>query len=143
VIETYNVFRSRAIGQESFVRGETNMPINHCLVVRQNVKMEDIELVLSHEQVTIHTSLFMHASFSDLISPPQALGQCKAFLKECLPKASMVPTDSTASAARALLDPPSKDVDPLKSAAICSTIVTSLFSGLEVLCAGIQDGECT
>jgi len=120
VIETYNLLRCRAIGQDRFVRGETNMPINHSLVVRQNVKMEDIEHVFSHEQ---------------------ALGQCKAFLKECLPEASLVPTDSTASAARALLDPPSKSFDPLKSAAICSTIVTSLFHGLEVLHTGIQDGE--
>ncbi|OAX44714.1 PDT-domain-containing protein [Rhizopogon vinicolor AM-OR11-026] len=120
VIETYNLLRCRAIGRDSFVRGETNMPINHSLVVRQNVKLEDIELVLSHEQ---------------------ALGQCRAFLKEHVPKASLKPTDSTASAARALLDPPSKGFDPLKTAAICSTVVTSLFHGLEVLRTGIQDGE--
>jgi prephenate dehydratase len=54
VIETYNLLRCRAIGQDRFVRGETNMPINHSLVVRQNVKIEDIEHVFSHEQVTIH-----------------------------------------------------------------------------------------
>ncbi|KAG1755182.1 Prephenate dehydratase-domain-containing protein [Suillus paluster] len=120
VIETYNLLRCRIIGRDSFVRGETNMPIEHSLVVRQNVKMEDIEHVLSHEQ---------------------ALGQCKMFLKEFLPRASLVPTDSTASAARALLNPPSNGFDPLKSAAICSTVVTSLFRDLEVLRTGIQDGE--
>ncbi|KAG1833905.1 Prephenate dehydratase-domain-containing protein [Suillus variegatus] len=75
----------------------------------KNVKIEDIEHVFSHEQ---------------------ALGQCKAFLK-----------DSTASAARALLNAPSESFDPFKSAAICSTVVTSLFPGLEVLHTGIQDGE--
>jgi prephenate dehydratase len=82
----------------------------------------------------------MHMALSDPLS--QALGQCKAFLKAFLPKASLVPTHSTASAARALLNPPSDSFDPLKSAAICSTVVTSLFPGLEVLHAGIQDGEC-
>ncbi|KAG2118423.1 Prephenate dehydratase-domain-containing protein [Suillus clintonianus] len=119
VIETYNLLRCEVVGQDSFVRGETNIPIKHSLVVRQNVKIEDIEHVLSHEQ---------------------ALGQCKAFLKVFLPGASLVPTDSTASAARALLNPPSDGFDPLKSAAICSTVVTSLFPGLEVLRTGIQDG---
>ncbi|KAG1867956.1 Prephenate dehydratase-domain-containing protein [Suillus subalutaceus] len=107
VIETYNLLRSEFVGRDSFV-------------VRQNVKIEDIEHVFSHEQ---------------------ALGQCKAFLKEFLPRASLVPKDSTASAARALLNPPSDGFDPLKSAAICSTVVTSLFPGLEALRTGIQDGE--
>jgi prephenate dehydratase len=120
VIETYNLLRSEFVGRDSFVRGETNLPIEHCLVVRQNVKIEDIEHVFSHEQ---------------------ALGQCKAFLKEFLPRASLVPTDSTAGAARTLLNPPSEGFDPLKSAAICSMVVISLFPGLEVLHTGIQDGE--
>ncbi|KAG2072752.1 PDT-domain-containing protein [Suillus decipiens] len=120
VIETYNILRCEFVGRDSFVRGEITLPIKHSLVVRQNVKIEDIEHVLSHEQ---------------------ALGQCKAFLREFLPRASLVPTDSTASAARALLNPPSEGFDPLKSAAICSTVVTSLFPGLDVLRTGIQDGE--
>ncbi|KAG1771676.1 Prephenate dehydratase-domain-containing protein [Suillus placidus] len=120
VIETYNLLRCERVGQDSFVRGETSMQIQHSLVVRQNVKIEDIEHIFSHEQ---------------------ALGQCKAFLKGLLPRASLVPMDSTASAARALLNPSSESFDPLKSAAICSTVVTSLFPGLEVLRTGIQDGE--
>lgn len=120
VIETYNLLRCEVVGRDSFVRGETSMPIEHSLVVRKNVKIEDIEHVFSHEQ---------------------ALGQCKAFLKGFLPRASLVPTDSTASAARALLNPPSESFDPFKSAAICSTVVTSLFPDLEVLRTGIQDGE--
>ncbi|KAG2121013.1 Prephenate dehydratase-domain-containing protein [Suillus discolor] len=120
VIETYNLLRCEFAGRDSFVRGETNLSIKHSLVVRKNVKIEDIEHVFSHEQ---------------------ALGQCKAFLKGHLPRASLVPTDSTASAARALLNPPSESFDPFKSAAICSTVVTSLFPGLEVLHTGIQDGE--
>ncbi|KAG2159963.1 Prephenate dehydratase-domain-containing protein [Suillus bovinus] len=120
VVETYNLLRCEFVGRDSFVRGETHLPIKHSLVVRKNVKIEDIEYVFSHEQ---------------------ALGQCKAFLKEILPRASLVPTDSTASAARTLLGPPSDNFDPFKSAAICSTVVTSLFPGLEVLHTGIQDGE--
>ncbi|KAG1801523.1 Prephenate dehydratase-domain-containing protein [Suillus plorans] len=120
VIETYNLLRCESAGRDSFVRGDTNLSIKHSLVVRENVKIEDIEHVFSHEQ---------------------ALGQCKAFLQGRLPRASLVPTDSTASAARALLNAPSESFDPFKSAAICSTVVTSLFPGLEVLHTGIQDGE--
>jgi len=45
------------MGRDSFIRGETNMPIAHALIVRQNVKLEDIEHVLSHEQVA--TRIFL------------------------------------------------------------------------------------
>lgn len=140
VIETYNLLRCESAGRDSFVRGETNLSIKHSLVVRENVKIEDIEHVFSHEQVRTHTSPFLHMAHSD--ASLQALGQCKAFLKGYLPRASLVPTDSTASAARALLNAPSESFDPFKSAAICSTVVTALFPGLEVLHTGIQDGEC-
>lgn len=51
VVETYNVLRVPVVGQETFVRGVTVLGVKHCLVIRQGVKMENIENVLSHEQV--------------------------------------------------------------------------------------------
>lgn len=51
VVETYNVLRIPVVGEENFVRGVTVLGVKHCLVIRRGVKMEDIENVLSHEQV--------------------------------------------------------------------------------------------
>lgn len=51
VIETADLLRLPLVGREKFVVGEITIAINHCLVVRKGVKPEDIELILSHEQV--------------------------------------------------------------------------------------------
>lgn len=51
VIETYNILRVPAFGQETFVRGATVLEVKHSLVTRRGVKLEDIETVMSHEQV--------------------------------------------------------------------------------------------
>ncbi|KAG6337335.1 hypothetical protein ID866_1760 [Astraeus odoratus] len=119
VVETYNFLRTSSVGQSIFIRGHTVLAIQHCLIVRHGVKLEDIEHVLSHEQ---------------------ALGQCRSFLAEHLPRASLVPTDSTASAAETI-STGSGSLDPSKCAAICSSIVVTIFEGLEVLQEGIQGGK--
>lgn len=119
VIETYNLLRDPTIGQNNFIRGYTVLAIRHCLVVRQGVKLENIDHVLSHEQ---------------------ALGQCRSFLARLLPRATLVPTDSTASAAEDISSGKTA-FDPYRCAAICSSIVTTVFEGLEVLQQNIQDGE--
>ncbi|KAH0838383.1 Prephenate dehydratase-domain-containing protein [Lanmaoa asiatica] len=118
VIETYNVLRIPGVGQENFVRGVTVIGVKHSLVIRRGVKMENIEHVLSHEQ---------------------ALGQCREWLAEHLPRASLVPTDSTASAAKRLLSA-ENGLDPMKCAAICSSVVVIIYEGLEILEESIQDG---
>lgn len=51
VIETTDLLRLPVVGQEKFVVGEITIAINHCLVVRKGVKAEDINVILSHEQV--------------------------------------------------------------------------------------------
>ncbi|KAI6132747.1 Prephenate dehydratase-domain-containing protein [Pisolithus croceorrhizus] len=119
VVETYNLLRDPTIGQNNFIRSYTVLAIRHCLIVRQGVKLEDIDHVLSHEQ---------------------ALGQCRSFLARLLPQASLVPTDSTASAAEEISNGTTA-FDPYRCAAICSSIVTTVFEGLEVLRQNIQDGE--
>ncbi|KAH7931094.1 PDT-domain-containing protein [Leucogyrophana mollusca] len=120
VVETCNLLRSSLAGRDIVIRGDVTLKVNHCLVVRSGVKLENIEHVLSHEQ---------------------ALGQCKAFIAKYLPHATLVPTDSTASAAQILVSPKHDGLDPLKCGAICSQVVTTIMDGLEVLSEGIQDED--
>jgi len=117
VVETYNVLRLPAIGQETFVRGATVFAVKHNLVTRRGVKLENIEKVLSHEQ---------------------ALGQCQGWLAKHLPQASLVHTHSTANAAKMLLST-EDGLDPMKCAAICSSVVVTIYKGLEILAENIQD----
>ncbi|KAF8560445.1 PDT-domain-containing protein [Imleria badia] len=117
VVETYNILRIPVVGQETFVRGATVFAVKHSLVTRRGVKLEDIKKVLSHEQ---------------------ALGQCREWLSEHLPRASLVYTDSTANAAKSLLSP-ENGLDPMKCAAICSSVVVTIYEGLEILKENIQD----
>ncbi|EGN93973.1 hypothetical protein SERLA73DRAFT_189114 [Serpula lacrymans var. lacrymans S7.3] len=120
VIDTYDLLRSPCMGKTSFVRGDVVLSIKHSLVVRKGVRLGEIQHVLSHEQ---------------------ALGQCRAFLREHLPTASLVPYASTAGAARALLSPSIDGLDPLKCAAICSRVIVSILPELEILEEGIQDNN--
>ncbi|KAL4064921.1 Prephenate dehydratase-domain-containing protein [Scleroderma yunnanense] len=119
VVETYNSLRDSAIGHDNFIRGYIVLTVSHCLVIRRGVKLEDIKHVLSHEQ---------------------ALGQCRSFLALHLPRASLVPTDSTASAAEEIATGTGA-FDPYTCAAICSSIIVTIYKNLEVLQEGIQDGE--
>lgn len=50
-------------------------------------------------------------------------------------------TPSTSAAAQALLTPPNENINPFKSAAICSKMTVTVFDGLETLREGVQDAE--
>jgi prephenate dehydratase len=63
--------------------GETVLPIHHCLIGRARMRLEQVEVVLSH---------------------PQALAQCAAFVRSRLPGAAVRPEASTAEAVRAVAD---------------------------------------
>jgi len=109
VIETYDNLRKP---DARFVRGEMTLQVQHCLVVRQGVRLDDVKKILSHEQ---------------------ALGQCQRFITTHFPFASVVKTTSTAAAAQALFR------HPPDCAAICSKICAMIFDGLSILQEGIQD----
>jgi prephenate dehydratase len=66
-------------GNDVTVVGELVLPITHRLIARADVDLSTVERVLSH---------------------PQALAQCAAFLRDHLPQAELVPTSSTAEAVR-------------------------------------------
>lgn len=51
VIESYDILRVPDFGREAFVRGEVTINIQHCLITRKGVALEDVRRILSHEQV--------------------------------------------------------------------------------------------
>ena len=90
---------------------ELVIPIQHCLMARNGIRLEDITKVLSH---------------------PQALAQCRKFLDSCLKNAKRENTQSTAAAALLVRD------SELPWAAIANFRAADIY-GLNILKEGIQD----
>src|SRR3954451_15208910 len=63
--------------------GEYDLPIRHCLIARQELRLDQIEVVLSH---------------------PQASAQCARFVRENLPRAEVRAAASTAEAVRTVAE---------------------------------------
>ena len=63
--------------------GEYDLPIRHCLIAREEMPLERIEIVLSH---------------------PQASAQCGRFIRENLPRAEVRAAPSTAEAVRTVAE---------------------------------------
>jgi len=63
--------------------GEYDLPIRHCLIAREEMPLEQIEVVLSH---------------------PQASAQCARFIREKLPQAEVRAAPSTAEAVRTVAE---------------------------------------
>jgi prephenate dehydratase len=63
--------------------GEYDLPIRHCLIAREQMPLDGIEVVLSH---------------------PQASAQCARFIRESLPQAEVRAAPSTAEAVRTVAE---------------------------------------
>jgi prephenate dehydratase len=63
--------------------GEYDLPIRHCLIAREEIPLQRIEVVLSH---------------------PQASAQCARFMRESLPQAEVRAAPSTAEAVRTVVE---------------------------------------
>jgi len=94
------------------ISGEVTLRVKHNLIAEPNTKMEKILKVASH---------------------PQALAQCRRYLKENLPSAELVETSSTAAAAK--LASESNGI-----AAICTELAAQIY-GMRVLASGIEDNR--
>jgi prephenate dehydratase len=91
---------------------EVVRPISHCAVARPGVGLGDVVRVVSH---------------------PQALAQCRGFLRERLPDARTESAGSTAEAVRLV----ASSEEPL--AALGTRLAAELY-GCEVLAEGVEDG---
>jgi prephenate dehydratase len=91
--------------------GEYDLPIRHCLIAREQIPLEQIEVVLSH---------------------PQASAQCARFIRESLPQAEVRAAPSTAEAVRSVVES-----DRLW-AALGAESAAQLY-GAAVLRAGVED----
>ena len=92
--------------------GEHIQPVVHNLVGPPGLALDDVETVLSH---------------------PQALGQCARWLAERLPRATIVPTASTADAVREVASAADG-----RRAAIGPRLAAERY-GAEVLASGVED----
>ncbi|MDD2836035.1 MAG: prephenate dehydratase [Methanothrix sp.] len=97
------------LGLETVIVGEVNVPIRHCLVGRGE---SNIKVILSH---------------------PQALAQCRQYLRENYPKAEIRTTGSTSHAARLAQEFP-------EMAAVAGADTAEKY-GLQILAREIQDAS--
>jgi prephenate dehydratase len=91
--------------------GEAVHPIRQCLIARQELELDQIEVVVSH---------------------PQANGQCARFIRTRLPAARVMTTDSTADAVRMVAEHEGR------WAALGNHLAAELY-GCRVLRAGVED----
>jgi prephenate dehydratase len=91
--------------------GEYDLPIRHCLIAREQIPLERIEVVLSH---------------------PQASSQCARFIRENLPQAEVRGAPSTAEAVRTVAESESP------WAALGAESAARLY-GAAVIRAGVED----
>jgi len=91
--------------------GEVVHPIRQCLIAREPLELESIEVVVSH---------------------PQANGQCTRFVRTRLPRAQVMTASSTADAVRMVAERSER------WAALGNRLAAELY-GCQVLRAGVED----
>lgn len=91
--------------------GEAVWPIRHCLIAREEMALDRIQVVVSH---------------------PQANAQCARFIRERIPGARVMPADSTADAVRII-------AEHNEDWAALGNRVSAEIYGCEILRAGVED----
>lgn len=97
--------------EDVVIVAETVHPIRQCLIAREALELDEIEVVVSH---------------------PQANGQCSRFIRTRLPNARVMTTSSTADAVRIVAE------EEGRWAALGTRLAAELY-GCEVLRAGVED----
>lgn len=92
------------------IRSEVVLPIEHFLLVRPGQRADEVRVILSK---------------------PEALGQCRAFLERCFPRATLQASLSTAAAVEEMMT--------REDAAAISTRRAGEIYGAEILAKDIQD----
>jgi prephenate dehydratase len=92
--------------------GETLLRVRHSLIAGEAIKLEEIDTVLTH---------------------PQVPGQCERFLREELPRARVLPADSTAEAVRTVI------ADGVRGTAAIGTVLAASIYGGEVIRESVED----
>ena len=106
VVQSYDLLLETNLN----ICGETELRVVHCLIVNPGTKLEDIRKVYSH---------------------PQALGQCRAFLKHL--NCEQVPAADTAGSVKMI-----KEKGMTDSAAIASARAAEIY-GMQILAKEIED----
>lgn len=114
---------------ENSVEGSVNETLD--LMIHESTLSVRAEVVVSVEQCLLVQPGADAASIVVIHSHPQALGQCRAFLERCFPKASLTAALSTAAAVEAVFERPGV-------AAIASARAAEI-RGAEILARNIQD----
>ncbi|HEY2216901.1 MAG TPA: prephenate dehydratase [Solirubrobacteraceae bacterium] len=92
--------------------GETLLRVRHSLIAVEQVKLEEIDTVVTH---------------------PQVPGQCERFLREELPHARVLAADSTAEAVRSVV------ADGRRSTAALGTVLAAQIYGGKVIRESVED----
>ncbi len=143
-VESSNTTR----GSRWEIVAETDLPIQHTLVVRKETRLEDVTWVGSHEQVRVLGGFLPSEATVELsrIYPTsqQALGQCSNYLSKHLPHAERRIFVSTATAASFLVDTTNgEEAEEGCGAAICSSVIAEkLGDRLDIVEKGIQNVRC-
>jgi prephenate dehydratase len=92
--------------------GETLLRVRHSLIAAGQVKLEEIDTVLTH---------------------PQVPGQCERFLREELAHARVLPADSTAEAVRSVV------AEGVRSTAALGTVLAAQIYGGQIVRESVED----
>jgi prephenate dehydratase len=133
-----DVFAALAAGEadravvpiENTVFGSVPVNYDHLQAHAVEIVGEQYQRIRHHLLASAGASL---PSITTVRSHPQALGQCRTWLRSHLPDATIVPAHDTAGAARAIAEG-----DNPATAAIASAQAAARY-GLDVLAAGLED----